>query len=127
MAPDVLSVARAIFESSDHHDDFGIDVLNAEFEEGLVAGFAYAFVDFLADFCDGFFDAAWVDSAVGDESFERLCCDFAADGIECRDDDGFGRVVDDEIDAGCGFNASDVAPFATDDAAFDFVVVEMGG
>ena len=39
-----------------------------------------------------------------------------------RNDDGLGSVVDDDVDAGSGFDRADIATFAADDAAFHLVV-----
>ena len=125
--PDILAVACPVFEASDHHDDFRVDVLDAEFEEGLVASLADAFVNLLLDFRDGFFDASRMDASIGDEAFECLSSDFAADGIERGNDDSFGCIVDDEVNARCGFDASDIAAFTTDDASFDFVRRQADG
>ena len=42
----------------------------------------------------------------------------AAQGAVCGQDDRFGGIVDDEINAGSRFQSADIAPFAADDAAF---------
>ena len=60
-----------------------------------------------------FLDAGGVDAAVHDELFDGQPGDFAPDGIERRHDHRFGGVVDDQIDAGGGFQGADVAPLHT--------------
>ncbi len=51
--------------------------------------------------------------------------DFAAHGVEPAQDDRFGRVVHDDFDACGSFQRPDVATFAADDAAFDFVAFDV--
>ena len=72
-----------------------------------------------------FWTFCWVDAAVGDELVECEACDFAAYGVESRKDDGLGGIVDDDFDAGCGFQRADVAAFATDDASLDLVALDV--
>ena len=62
-----------------------------------------------------------MDAAVGDELGERDPGDLAADRVEARDDDGLGRVVDDQVDAGRLLEGADVAALAADDPALHLV------
>ncbi len=62
-----------------------------------------------------------MDAAVRDELVEGQAGDLAADGLEGRDDDRLGCVVDDEIHARRGLEGADVAPLAADDAALQVV------
>ena len=57
-----------------------------------------------------------MDAAVLHQALEGDAGDLAADGIESREDDGLGGVVDDEVDAGRELEGADIAPFAADDA-----------
>jgi len=41
-----------------------------------------------------------VDTAVGDQLGDRQPGDLAADRVEARQDDGLGRVIDDQVDSG---------------------------
>ncbi len=66
-----------------------------------------------------------MDAAVGHKLMEREARDLAAHGVEARKHNGFGCVVDDDLDACRGFEGTDVAAFAADDAAFDLVGVDM--
>ena len=49
----------------------------------------------------------------------------AAHGVEGGEDDGFGRVVHYDFDAGGGFEGTDVASLTADDAALDFVGLDV--
>jgi len=54
-------------------------------------------------------------------SFSRDRRHFAAYRVESGQDDRFGGVVDDQVDAGGGLQGADIAPFATDDATFHLI------
>src|SRR4051812_26582116 len=79
---------------------------------------------FLAAFVD-LFDAVRMDAAVEDELFESEPADFAPYRIEAGEQHRLGGVIDDQIDAGCGFEGADVAAFATDDAALHVVAGQV--
>ena len=70
-------------------------------------------------------DAGRVDAAVRDEALERDAADLAADRVEAREDDGLGRVVDDQVDAGQLLEGADVAALAADDAALHVVARDV--
>ena len=78
-------------------------------------------LDLLLNLGDYLLDACGVDAAVGDELVQGQTRDFAAYGIEAREDDSLGGVVDDDLDARRGLQSADVAALAADDAALDLV------
>src|ERR1700683_19410 len=63
-----------------------------------------------------------MNASVGDQTLDSDSRDCAANRIVTRGDDRFRGVIDDDIDAGSGFDGADVAAFAPDDAPFHFVV-----
>lgn len=63
-----------------------------------------------------------MDTTVNDQLFECQTCDFTANRIERGQGDGLGRIVDDEVYAGKGFQRADVAALSTDNAALHLVV-----
>ena len=66
-----------------------------------------------------------MDASVGHELVQREPGDFAANGIEARQDDRFGRVVDDDLDAGGCLQRPDITAFAADNAALHLVAVDI--
>ena len=66
-----------------------------------------------------------MDAAVSDEVFHRDAADFAANGVEARDGDAFGSVVDDEVRASELLERADIAALSSDDAAFEVVGRDM--
>ena len=95
-----------------------------------VDGRAFAYLDdllFDLFFYFGYrlFDAGRVDTAVGHQLVQRQPCDLAPHRIEAREDDRFGGVVDDNLDARGCLQRADVASFTADDTALDFVRVDV--
>src|SRR5207237_390860 len=82
-------------------------------------------VDLGARLRDHLLDPRRVDPAIDEQTLEGALRDLAADRIESRDDDGFRRVVDDQVDAREGLERSDVATLAADDPALP--VIREGG
>src|SRR5207245_1784494 len=62
--------------------------------------------------------------SVDEEPLERALGDLAADGVEARDDDRLGGVVDDQVDAGELFEGADVPALAADDPPLHVVAGE---
>ena len=117
----VLAVARAELEPAEELDDLGGQARDAGLVGGLLAGLAHDEVDLGAGLGDDLLDAAGVDAAVGDELGDGEPGDLAADRVEARQDDGLGRVVDDQVDAGRLLEGADVAALAADDPALHLV------
>src|ERR1044071_2203181 len=113
----VLSVRRAIAQTPEKLENLGIDVGEAEGECGGFAFLEQLLVKFLTNLLDQLFDARRMDAAVLHQAFEGDARDLAANRIEARENDGFGSVVDDEIDAGRELERADVASLASDDAS----------
>ena len=118
----VLAVAGAVFHAAQQANQFVVNAVQVGFEDGLFAGLADLVVDLLASLLDHFLDAGGMDAAVHDELFQRDAGHLAANRIEAGDNDRLGRIVDDQIDAGRGFQGADVAALAADDAALHVIV-----
>ena len=65
-----------------------------------------------------------MDPAVLDQRLERAARDLAPDRVEAGDDDGVGRVVDDDVHPGRRLERADVAALAADDPALHLVAGE---
>src|ERR1700737_3681741 len=122
MHQDVLRIAVAVLQHTQQLDQLGVDAVDADLDDGALTGLADRFFDLLLGLAHDLLDAARMNPAVGDEPFQRDPRDFAPDRIVARDHDRLGRIVDDDIDPGGGFDGADVAPFTTNDAALHLVV-----
>ena len=104
-----------------------MQVVDAGIERSLLARLADALVHKVLCLLVQLLDASGMDAAVGDEVLERHARGLAADGVEAREDDGLGRVVDHEVDAGNLLERADVASLAADDAALEVVGGNVDG
>ena len=121
MVEHLLPIAGAEPKNAQVPDDFGMEPLQSDLQDG---GFSLLFdplQDLLAGFGHDLFDAGRMNPAVDDELVQGYPRHLAADGVEAADDDRLGRVIDDEVDAGGLLEGTDVAPFFADDPAFQLV------
>ena len=86
-----------------------MDAVDADFEDGLLAGLADVVVDLLLGLAHHLLDAARMNAPVGDQPLERRRGDLAADRVETGDHHRLRRVVDDQVDAGRRLEGADVA------------------
>ena len=61
-------------------------------------------------------------AAVEDELFECNARNLSANGIEAGERNCLRRIVDDEIDAGQGFDGANISAFSADDTSLHFIV-----
>ncbi len=122
---EVLAVGGAVLHLADHTDQLGVQAVDAQVDGRALAHLDDLLLDLLADLRHHLLDAGGVDTAVGDQLVQGQTRDLAAHGIESREDDRLGRVVDDDLDAGRGLQSADVAALAADDAALDLVALDV--
>ncbi|GAA3422207.1 hypothetical protein GCM10018952_71490 [Streptosporangium vulgare] len=73
----------------------------------------------------GLLDALRMDAAVEDELLQGEPPGLAADRVEARQQHGFRRVVDDQVDAGGRLEGPDVAALTADDAPLHLVTGQV--
>ena len=117
----VLAVARAVLQPAEQLDDLRMKHLQADLDDGLLAGILDRLLDLAPGLLDFLLDARRVDAAILHQAADGDAGDLAPDRIERRDQDGLGRVVDDQVDARGLLDGADVASLAADDAALHFV------
>ena len=64
-----------------HAKPAGVNAGNTDIEDRLLTGFSDRLVELLLRFAHYFFDTARVDTAIGDQFFQRQSRDFAPDRI----------------------------------------------
>src|SRR5829696_7014782 len=121
VAEHVLAVGGPVLEPAQDADQLGVQVGDADLQAGVLAGPADLALDLLAGSVVGLLDAGRVDAAVGDQLLQGEAADLAPDRVEAGQQDRFGGVVDDQVDAGDGLEGADVATLAADDAALHVV------
>jgi hypothetical protein len=118
----VLAIACTKLQTSQDLDQIRVQAVNANLERGLLAIFTDALVHFLAGFLHHFFNAGRMDPSVSNQLLQRGAGDLAADRVKARQDDGFRRIVDDQVNPRQRLKRTDVASFASDDAALHLFV-----
>ena len=118
----VLAVGGAVAHAAQQLHQLRMDAVQIRLEDGLLAGLADLVVHLALGLLHHLLDAGGVDAAVHDQLLQGDAGHLAANRIEGGDDHGLRRVVDDQIDAGGGFEGADVAALAADDAALHVVV-----
>ena len=88
----------------------------------LLSDLHYLFVKLFSGLLDEFLDTARMDPAVLDKLVQGEPRDFAPDRIESGEDDRFGSIVDDHIDAGGVLESPDIPALAADDPSLHLVV-----
>ena len=102
-----------------------MQAVNAEVDGGTFSRLDDFLFHLLAHLRYYLFNACGVDASVGDEVVESKTADFTTNGVEGTDDDGFGRIVNDDFNASGSFQGTDVATFATDDAPLHLIVFDV--
>ena len=119
---DVLSVGGAVLQATQQLDQLVVDAMLIRLENSGFTGLANLVFDFLLRLLDHLFDAGRVDAAVVNQAFDCQAGDFTANRVKSGHNDGFGRIVDDDVHARRRFQRADVAALAADDAALHIVV-----
>ena len=122
MSKHILTIAGAVTHTAEQLDDLGMQAVYAGGDDGAFAVLLDLLLHLFAGLLDGFLDLGGMYASVLNEVFERETRDLTADGIEAGDGDGLGGVVNDEIDAGLGFDGADVASLASDNASLHLIV-----
>ena len=121
----VLTIAGTVFHATDHLNQFGIEVVDTKVDGGALTDFHNLLIHLLFHFMHYLFDTGGMDTTVDDELLQGKACDFAANRVEARDEDGVWAIVDDDFDTSHGFKRADVAAFTTDDATLNLIIFNV--
>lgn len=124
---DVLPERRAEAQATERTDKLRMQVMNAHVEGSLLSSLLNLLVYLLFRFGIHLLDTRRMDTAVCDEVLHGDATDFAANGVEARDGDALGGVVNQKIDSGELLERTDISAFASDDAALEVVRRDMDG
>ena len=121
MAQDILAEAGAVFQAADKLDEVGVQAVNAQLHNGLVALALHLDLQLAAALVNGLLDAGGMDTAVSDQAFKGHAGNLAAGLVKAGQRDGLRRIVNDQIAAGGGLQCADVAALTADDAALHLI------
>ena len=113
----VLVVGEPVPELAEQLDDLRVEAVDVELGDGVLAGLGRRKVDLVLRPLHVLLDAGRMDAPVLDQGLERVARDLAAHGVEGRQEDKLGRLVDQERDAGRRLEGLDVAALPADEPA----------
>ena len=122
---DVLPVARAVAQASEHAHELLVELAAVRLEDRLLAGLQDVLLELRLRLVVHLLDSSGMDAAVLDQLVERHPRDLAAQRVERREHDRVRRVVDDEVDAGQVLERADVPALAADDPPLEVVGSEL--
>jgi hypothetical protein len=125
VAKDVLPVGGAVAQPAEEVDQFRVHVGDAQLDQRVLAGALAQLLDLGLAPLVGVLDPLRVDPAVGDQPVQGEPGDLAPHRVKAGEQDGLGRVVDDQVDAGHGLEGPDVAALAADDAALHLIARQV--
>ena len=99
--------------------------MDTQVDDGALPRLDDLFLDLLTHLRDDLFNAGRVDTAVLDELMQCQTCYLTAHGVKATEDDGFGGVVDDDLDTGSSLEGADVTPLTADDTALDLIALDV--
>src|SRR5438067_3720350 len=117
----VLAVGSPELHAAHELDELGMQPVHPDLETGLLPLVLQVLLHLQLDLLDDLLDARRVDAAVGDQDLEGAPRDLPAIRVIGGDQDGLGRVVDDEIHARVELERADVAPLPADDTPLHVV------
>lgn len=118
----VLTVRGTVLLASQNLDQFGVQVVNAGLVAGAFALLADGAVNFLARLFHHVLNAGGMNAPVHNELLQCQPGNLPTDGVKAGNGDGFGGIVDDQIDAGNGLQCADVPAFPANDATLHLIV-----
>ena len=122
MGQHVFAVAVPVLETTEQTDQLGVKSADSDFESGLFAGAPDSFVDVSDGAVDALLDAGGLDPSVFDELGKCQFRDFPANRVETGQGDNAGGVINDDVNAGSGFQSPDITSFAADETAFHLII-----
>ena len=99
--------------------------VDTKVDDGALPRLDDLFLDLLTHLRDDLFDASGVDTAVLYELMQCQTCYLTAHGVKATKYNGFGGVVDDDLDTGSGLEGADVTPLTADDTALDLITLDV--
>src|SRR5699024_1661549 len=100
MLENVLAVGRPVAQSTEERDEVGMHVGHAGLNEGVLPSAYTHLLDLSTTFFVLLLNTVRMNAPVEDEFLQCQPGDLPADRVKARQQHGFGRVIDDHINAG---------------------------
>ena len=125
MLQQILTIRRTVLHLTDQTDQFGVQTVNTQVDCGALTHLDDLLLDLLLYLRNHLLDTCGVDTTVGNQLMQSQSSDLAAYGIEARQDDCLGRIINDDLDARCSLQGADVTTLATDDTTLHLVAIDV--
>ncbi len=127
MLQQVLAIAAAVAHTAHHPHQLNVQAVDAHVDAGALADLHDLLFEVLFRLGNDLLDPSRMDAAVLHQLVQCQARHFAADGVEATENDGAGGVVHHDLHASGFFQSADVPAFTTDDAALQFIVLDVEG
>src|SRR5690606_19118393 len=117
--------ARAVSHPTDETHELRVQPMPVQVDDGALAGSEDFLLDLVANLGDDLLAAGGVAASILHEFAQRQPRDLPANRIKSGEDDGLGRVVHDDLDAGLGLESADVSTLAADYAALHLIGMDV--
>ena len=125
MLQQVLTITGTVFHLSYDTNQFGVQAVDAEIDGCTLSRLDDLVLKLFLHLCHDLFDTCGMDATIRHQLMECQTAHLTTYGVKGADDDGFGRIVDDDLNAGSCLQCTNVTSFASDDTSFHLVVVDM--
>src|SRR3989344_3453600 len=123
----ILAVGGSELQAAQKSHQPQIEVKTPNLKRRSLAGGFDLSLDVLSNFFDDLLDARGLNSAVGDQLLQSVFGDVPAYRIKGRDHNSARRVVHNDLNPRSPLERPDVAAFAADDLALDFIAGDLDG
>ena len=117
----ILSVARSKVKPPKGTHHFLSHIVNTEVKEHFFPFFIHGLRNFARNLLYDFFNPGRVDSAIQNKPFQCNTGNFFPHRIKTGNNHRLGRIIDNNIDTGQGFQCTYIAPFTPDNPPLHFI------
>ena len=125
MLQQVLTIRGTVFHLTDNADEFWMQTMYTEVDGSTFTGLDNFILKLFLNFGNNLFDTSWMDASVGHQLVECQTASLTANGVESRDDDSLGGVVDYDFNTAGSLQGTDITTLTTNHTTLDVVVVNV--
>ena len=122
MVQDILTIAGTIFQAAQQLNQFGVQTMHSDSKGSLFAGFLNLLLNLFLCLFNHFLNAGRMNTTIINQFFQSDTGNLAAYRIKAGNNNSLRSIIDNQINAGQGFQSTDVTAFTTDNAALHFIV-----
>ena len=125
MVQHILTIAGTIFQAAQQLNQFGVQTMHSDSKGCLFAGFLNLLLNLFLCLFNHFLNAGRMNTTIINQFFQSETGNLAAYRIEAGNNNSLRSIIDNQIDAGKGFQSTDVTAFTTDNASLHLITREL--